>query len=54
MYWVVVVNGPACGTVWLLTGEGATPCVPSLDVVGWYSKALAARDDWQTALFDGR
>lgn len=46
MYWVLVVNGSARGTVWLLTAEGATPCCPPMDFITWYGKGVLLRADW--------
>jgi hypothetical protein len=45
-YWVLVVNGPDRGKVWMLADVGVTPLFPAMTFLEWYEAWLDGKRDW--------
>ena len=46
MDWILIVNGPERGNVWMVCGEGVLPTVPKRDFLTWYEDWLVGVDNW--------
>ena len=63
MDWRVIVTGEQRGMMWNVEAQGAQPCAPARDFLGWYRLWLrwkdagaeaSGRDWWQTVWADAR
>ncbi|MFC1529748.1 SMI1/KNR4 family protein [Gemmatimonadota bacterium] len=45
-YWALIVTGPCRGEVWLLTGEGITPCRPRMGFGQWLETLACGGLSW--------
>jgi hypothetical protein len=46
MNWPLIVSGQERGNIWLVTGEGITPTVPTRDFLQWFEDWLDGVRDW--------
>ena len=45
-YWLLIVNGPERGNVWMLADVGVTPTVPKRDFLQWFEDWLDGVKEW--------
>jgi hypothetical protein len=45
-YWALVVRGPDCGKIWMLTDVGITPLAPGMSFLEWCEAWLDGKRDW--------